>query len=148
MNKKDVINAIEATLIDKEAMLLSNLASLQNELINDSKSSAGDKHETSRAMVQLEQEKLGKQLTELKQQIAFFKSLKPIVQKDTIQAGTLVETTQGFFYIGTSLGSLIINDKTIFCISPIAPLAQQLIGKKVTEEYQINGRTFVISNLL
>lgn len=148
MNKKDVLIAIEATLMDKEAMLLSNLASLQSELINDSKSTAGDKHETARAMVQLEQEKLGKQLTELKQQIAFFKSLKPIVQKDTIQAGSLAETTQGIFYIGTSMGALTITRKSVFCISPIAPLAQQLIGKKVGEEYQINGRTFVISNLL
>ena len=36
----------------------------QNGLQSESKSSAGDKHETGRAMLQLEAEKLGKQLQE------------------------------------------------------------------------------------
>lgn len=147
MNKKEVLDTIEKILSDKEAILLNNLASLQSELINDSKSTAGDKHETARAMVQLEQEKLGKQLTDLKQQIAFFKSLKENSVKNTIQAGSLVKTSQGTFYIGTSLGAISANNNSIFCISPIAPLAQQLIGKKTGDEYQLNGRNFVILEL-
>lgn len=39
---------------------------------NETKSSVGDKHETSRAMMQLEQEKLGKQLLEAETHLAEF----------------------------------------------------------------------------
>lgn len=38
---------------------------LQGALMSESKSSAGDKHETGRAMVQLDREKLGNQIAEL-----------------------------------------------------------------------------------
>ncbi|MWD30855.1 3-oxoacyl-ACP synthase, partial [Aquicoccus sp. SCR17] len=45
--------------------LKKSAAALQESLNSETKSSAGDKHETGRAMVQLEQEKLAQQLVEL-----------------------------------------------------------------------------------
>jgi hypothetical protein len=50
--------------------LENHLKDLSSGAQNDSKSSAGDKHETARAMMQIEQEKVGKQLKENQLQLA------------------------------------------------------------------------------
>ena len=46
------------------------LLSFQNDLQSETKSSAGDKHETGRAMLQLEMEKTSQQLIGIKQMIS------------------------------------------------------------------------------
>src|SRR5690606_37486162 len=43
----------------------SNIGEIQESLTSETKSSAGDKHETGRAMLQLEREKAGQQLAEI-----------------------------------------------------------------------------------
>lgn len=62
MKKSDVIFELRNTLSLKALTLEEELNDIKEALFQDSKSTAGDKHETSRAMAQLEQEKLGKQL--------------------------------------------------------------------------------------
>lgn len=66
MNKevvhKHLLAAIESKIIQTQEVLNDATISIHNE----TKSSAGDKHETGRAMAQLEQEKLGKQLQLIK----------------------------------------------------------------------------------
>ena len=51
-------------LRQKDATLRDELAELTASLQDDTKSSAGDKHETSRAMNQLEQEKINKRIAD------------------------------------------------------------------------------------
>ena len=46
----------------KQLLLEKQKEALQLALTSESKSSAGDKHETGRAMIQLEREKLGNQI--------------------------------------------------------------------------------------
>lgn len=50
---------------EKRALLEKEMKSLQESSNNETKSSAGDKHETSRALAQAEQENLGNQFTKL-----------------------------------------------------------------------------------
>ena len=68
MEKKEFIEHLNH-LIDKKIDALQNrFDDLNNDLASDHKSSAGDKHETGRAMIQLEQEKLSSQLSQFSQQ--------------------------------------------------------------------------------
>ena len=63
--KKQVFDHCWDTVLKQEKSLLNRQQLLRESLESEQKSSAGDKHETGRAMVQLEQEKLGKQLHKL-----------------------------------------------------------------------------------
>jgi hypothetical protein len=54
------IAQVDASIAD----IKKQMSELVTEAANDSKSTAGDKHETERAMMQLTQEQLGKQLQE------------------------------------------------------------------------------------
>ena len=63
--KESLLHFCQDYVRQKQEVLKKRGASLQESLNSETKSSAGDKHETGRAMVQLEQEKLGQQLQEI-----------------------------------------------------------------------------------
>ena len=80
---------------------------------NETKSSAGDKHETGRAMAQLETEKLSKQLFEALKLEQVLSQINPNTEHKQVGLGSLVTTNNGIFYISVSLGKLEIdNEKT------------------------------------
>ena len=60
--KKALFNHCRSLLEKKMGVLEQQKENLQKDLTSEAKSSAGDKHETGRAMIQLELEKLGNQI--------------------------------------------------------------------------------------
>ena len=127
-----------------------------NELLQDafdatateSKSSAGDKHETSRAMAQLEREKIGGQLIEMTKLHTILQRIQPTFVSDSIQLGSLVETTSGWFYISVGIGILNVAGTSLYCITPNAPVGKLLRGKKVQDSIEFNGNPTQILQLL
>lgn len=97
---------------------------------NDAKSSAGDKHETSLAMMHLEQEKLNRKLEEYYQQIQILNRMKHLLPSLNIKEGSLIETTSYYFVIGVALPQIKFKNKITFGLSLQAPLAQILKEKK------------------
>lgn len=63
--KKDAYNFCVLFVNERLARIQGQIKELETALTSETKSSAGDKHETGRAMIQLEREKLGQQLAEL-----------------------------------------------------------------------------------
>jgi hypothetical protein len=116
----------------------------------DSKSSAGDKHETGKAMMQLEQEKLGKQLQDLNSQIDLLQIRRgetDYKSPSSAQLGSLITTNLGLFYLAIGLGKIEINGSTYFAISPQSPIGLQMVGKKVGEGFEVNGRSYIVMDL-
>lgn len=114
---------------------------------NETKSSAGDKHETGRAMAQLETEKLSAQLNEALKLSQVFAQLNPNQKNKHITIGSLVFTNNGYFYIAVSLGKVEINNETIFAISPQSPMGKLLLTKKEKDSFSLNGLTYVIERI-
>ncbi len=111
---------------------------------NDSKSTAGDKHETARAMMQLEQEKLSKQLSELRTQKNVLEQLRVGRVGERVGAGSLITTDKGMLYLSVALGKISMEGKTIFALSPQSPLGEKLLGKKTGDAVEMNGVKYVI----
>lgn len=127
---------------------------MQNSLIelgegakNDSKSSAGDKHETARAMMQIEQEKIGKQLNEALEQKNVLKKINALVVSNKITKGSLVKTNKGVLFISAALGKVVIDDITIIALSPQSPLGMKLMGLKINDSTEINGVKYSIESI-
>ena len=108
-------------------------------MFDDSKSSAGDKHETSVAMVQLEQEKLTNQLNEFLKQQRILLSINPTSHHHVIQLGSLVETKQAWYYFSIGIGLISIENTSVFAINPDSPLGRLLMKKKAGESVTFNG---------
>jgi hypothetical protein len=148
-SKKYVIERVQELIEKRLHELERQFSELQQALLSDTKSSAGDKHETSRAMTQLEQEKLGKQLHELNQLRSTFLRINSNDQFDTIQIGNLIMTTEGWYYLCVPLGKVTIDERlTLFCLSPLSPLGNLLIGKKAGEKLTFNSREIEIQSVL
>ncbi len=115
-----------AYIDEKHAVLQSAIADAQNSLTSATKSTAGDKHDTSRAMMHLEVEKKGKQIQELTQQKRVMLQFEPQVVNTGIGLGTLIDTNLGSFYIAISAGKVDIDNQSYHLISMASPLAQAL----------------------
>jgi hypothetical protein len=145
--KQHILKACIAILEDKIQSLNLIMQEVTNSANNETKSSAGDKHETARAMMQLEQEKLSKQIADLAEQKNEFDKIDFSISSHKIIQGSLIETNKGYFLIATSLGKIAIKDKTVFIISSKSPLAITFNGKQINEMVMFNGVEYVILNV-
>ncbi len=124
------------------------IAEIQESLQSETKSSAGDKHETGRAMLQLEREKAGNQLAEI---IKVKEALTKINTEQTSQhvgLGSVVYTTNAHYFIAISAGELHINSETFYAISPNTPIGKLLIGKTVGDAVTFRNIAFKIDNII
>ncbi|MBT1702702.1 3-oxoacyl-ACP synthase [Chryseosolibacter indicus] len=121
------------------------LALLHQDIEEETKSSAGDKYETGRSMIQLEMEKHNNQLAEsikLKNQLD---RIKPALHNsNVIQPGSLVITDQGNYYLSISAGQVVIDNKNYLCISPSSPIGLSLSQAAKGQAVQFNTRSFKI----
>ncbi len=137
MNKPEILKIIQTKFSEK----IENIERLITETRasnNETKSSMGDKYETSREMVQQEINNLQIQLNE---NLKAKNSLKFINTNShqIIGLGSLVETDKGIFYIAVSLGEIKIESQKVFVISTESPLAKSIIGLKQNENFNLNG---------
>lgn len=115
---------------------------------DETKSSAGDKYETGRAMAQLEIEKNSGQLLEalkVKQALA---NIRWDERFETVRPGSLVITDRVALFIAVSVGKVSLDGNTYLVISPTAPLALQLMGRGVGDRGMFNGQSFTVKELL
>lgn len=108
-------------------------------LLAESTSSAGDKHNTSRAMMHLEEEKLRNQLSQFSKLNKVLHGLKPDKTHKDITLGSLVNTNKGWLYISVPLGKVKIELVDVMVISLASPIGQKLQGKKSGEKMKFNN---------
>lgn len=146
--KLNLLAQCQVILSNKEDVLIQQLAELSEALLSEQKSTAGDKHETGRAMLQLEQEQLSKQLSDLKTQISDFTSIDFSIKSSKIIPGSFVKTNQGHFILGVAIGKVKHTNLEVFVISAHSPIGKHLINKSVNESFDFNGKNYVIEEIV
>ena len=116
----------------------------QDSAANETKSSAGDKHDTGKAMMQMEQEKLGIQFKELVNSKKILGSINPSIRYKKIQFGSFIKTESSWFYISISLGKISIESKEIFILSSQTPLAKLMLNKAAGDSFSFNGNHYKV----
>ncbi len=124
------------------------LVDVQDAANNETKSSAGDKHETARAMAQLETEKLSNQLNEAIKLAQTLNQINPKNESTQAGLGSLVFTNNGKFYLSVSLGKLLLEGETYFLISTSSPIGNLLQTKKEKQNFSFNGVVYVIEKII
>jgi hypothetical protein len=104
------------------------------DLESESKSSAGDKHETGRAMIHLEREKLGEQLKQAEHNL---KLLLPLKNTDNLN-----------YYLAVSSPEFILDSKKYYCVSSLSPIGKLLVGKTMGDLIVFNNTTSTIEQIL
>jgi len=148
--KEKVYAHFAARLDEKITALQQELSDLAESLRHETKSTAGDKYETARAMLHIEQENRTGQLAVLLQQKAILESLavKHNSPAAGVQPGSLVQTDKGYMLVATALGKAVIDGHTVFAISADAPLGRQLSGKFAGQWVQLPAARYRIVEVL
>lgn len=114
---------------------------------SETKSSAGDKYETGRAMAQNERDRNAVQLHEAKQLLGELQRIDPAKACDAVRPGALVGTSMGRFYVSISAGKLTVEGVDYFAVSAAAPVAQALSGKRAGDAVTFNGKPIRIESV-
>jgi len=108
---------------------------------DDTKSSAGDKYETTREMMQQDIDRNNAQLYEAKKVAFQLEQCKEIESKGQVKAGSIVKTSKALLYVAVSIGQIQVAEHTVFAISPASPIGQVLLGKYSGDTFSFNGIT-------
>ena len=114
---------------------------------NDTKSSAGDKHETARAMVQIEIDKSEDQLKKTIDLQSELLSLNLEKEHKKIDKGCLVVTNSETFFISIGLGKILFNDSMYYAISLVSPIGALLKDKVVGDKVHFNGKEILVKGI-
>ncbi|MBP8792637.1 MAG: 3-oxoacyl-ACP synthase [Lutibacter sp.] len=137
--KKLLLEACFNFVLQKEGTILQAIQSSKNDLFSETKSSAGDKHETGRAMIQLEMEKASQQLLVVTEMKDILKKLSIEKTSEIGKLGSLIKTTKGTYFLAVSIGKITVENEDYFAVSAQSPIGQQLLGSKVKNIVTFNG---------
>jgi transcription elongation GreA/GreB family factor len=121
---------------------------LQNSAANETKSTAGDKHETALAMLQMEQAQVRKKMDVLQQHLLELNLIDIEKKFEKVLHGSLIKTENCYFYISAALGKINIDNIDFFAISIRSPLGLLFLGKKAMDTIEFNNTTYTILELL
>lgn len=115
---------------------------------NDTKSSAGDKYETGRSMMQQEIDRAEDRLQQLKIQLNELERLSVKNVSSLCEKGAIVFLDEDVFLLGPAIGKIEVQEYILFSISMGSPLGQLLAGKKEGDEVQYRGKSTKIKKLI
>ncbi len=125
-----------------------NIMRIQESLSSESKSTAGDKHETGRAMLQLEREKLGLQLKNAEEILEVLKRINPEREQIKVVLGSYVKTNKAVYYLAAFLGEIMVEGNSVYVISAQSPIGRLILGKSVNDHFQFNGNSQTILEVI
>ena len=137
--KQEIILHLSQLIEGRIKSINDALAHIIEDRNSETKSSAGDKYETGRAMAQLEVQKLQSQLAQNIRMQEVISSLSNKSASSTVELGSLVETSNGWYFIAVAIGAIELQGKKIFCISLASPIGELLYQKSPGESIDFRG---------
>ena len=137
LTKSAVLAELNKQLLTKLSYLNTNLEQAVDSRNSDTKSSAGDKFETSREMAQIEIHKIETEISKTQQFI--FDLFSKVIQ--------FIITDKGAFLISIPFGKLMVNDTAVFCISNTAPITSPLISTTVLDNFDYGGVVYNVIDI-
>lgn len=145
--KKELHEHCHKLVDDRIALARKLIQEAQIASNQDTKSSMGDKYETSREMMALEIRKAGEQLQESSKLKQVLSELNFGVISKKISLGSLISTSIGSFYLSISLGQIQVRGKSAFVLSAVSPLGKELLNKQKGDSFIFNCRNIEIISI-
>lgn len=141
--KKKVIQHCLDRVDKRSAEIMKAIQQAEEAIQGETKSSAGDKYETSREMIQQDLDRYHKQLVQVKKDRIVLQKIE-LTAREEIGLGAIVLTDHITYFIAVSLGQQAIEGINMMVISPSSPIGGLLLGNKVGEHIRFNGTTQTI----
>ena len=147
-DKKELLNYLKELVDTKVSEAKQSIVLLNEAKEKETKSSAGDKFEIAREMIQTEITKAEEHLSKVESQKVYLSNINFDGDTSSVKVGTLVETNFATFLISIALGKVQLNGKEYFAISLSSPIGKALYDKKVGEKILFNGREYLIKSIV
>jgi len=141
--KEEICKSVLIMLDKKIKTVQESISYIQEARNNETKSSAGDKYETSRVMMQAELDKQSLLLQQFLQQKNVFLKIQRSKPSEKIDFGSWVETNQGNYLIAVGIGKV----KEGFVISLASPLGKALKGLRIGDKTSLQNKEYRITTI-
>ncbi|RYY69529.1 MAG: hypothetical protein EOO13_09250 [Chitinophagaceae bacterium] len=145
--KEKVYQHYQSLLENKINALQVVLSDLKDSGANETKSTAGDKHETALAMLQIEQANKRAQMDDLLAQKAVLNKIDPTISTIQVVTGSLIKTTTNWLFVSVALGKAMIDGVNVIALSAQSPLGKNLMGRKKHDEISFNQVQYFIEEI-
>jgi uncharacterized protein (UPF0128 family) len=145
--KKELLRACVDYANERIDVIQDAIISAKQAANEETKSSAGDKYETGRAMMHLEIENQLKQLGEAQRLSQEVKGLKLNSRSGTIEPGSLVITDMGNYFLSIGAGKISLDETDYFAVGSQSPIGQKLLRLRVGDTFELNGKTYTIEEI-
>ena len=145
--KQEVIDYIKNQLEERMQAAWGAMQAAQASANEESKSSAGDKYETARAMGQLDRDMYARQYEQARQERVLLERIDVQQVPQHVSLGALVHTTMGIFLIAVSLGSIKVTGQTVMVVSAQSPIGALLMGKVIGDSFDFRGKKHQIQQI-
>ena len=144
MVKKALYDHCCLLLTERIAESQASMNDAQKDSNSETKSSAGDKYETGRAMAQLEKERHARRKASLEDMLNHLKRIGCVKAKESIDEGALVTTNLGMYFVSVGLGVVTFEDAQYSCLSVESPFGQELMELEELDCFDFRGVTHEI----
>mgnify|MGYP000138399346 CR=1 FL=1 len=147
MKKELIIQVLLRELEERKASINNDIAALEESKNNDTKSSMGDKYETSREMAQAEWNKLQERKGQIVQQIHVLQQIHTENQHQRVTQGSIVKTPTIQLFFAIPFGKFNFNETDWMGVSLHSPIGKAFEGKKNGEIVEFNQNQYPILQL-
>lgn len=129
---------------DQLQELDNSLSSIKDSVESNDKSSAGDKHETSRENANQTLLIYGAQRKKAMDDLMLLQMIKPDVIHDKVQTGAVVVMNDLVLYIAEMSDRLTIDNVVFNIVPPNGPLLKEINGRGAGHTFNFNNRNYQI----
>lgn len=146
--KQNIIKHCHAQIEQRINTAKEAIAMAKESSEDDTKSSAGDKYETGREMMQQEINRNEKLLSEaLKIQHTLNSATENNLPTERIGIGHLITTDKGYFFFAAGIGTVTVDGQKVFALSPTSPIGQLMLGKQTQDTIAFNKIEYQIKSI-
>lgn len=146
--KRKLLELILKQIDDKINILQSEFNVYKDSAANETKSTAGDKHDTSKSMMQLEQEKMSSQLGDILSQKKVLLNISVNSKQKSIGLGSLVYTSNGIFFLSIFTKPIALDNQNYFPVSIQSPIGKELLKSKKGSTITINAKQYTVVDIV
>lgn len=146
--KSTILQYVKTYLDQRMQTSLDAMKAAQESANGESKSSAGDKYETSRAMGQLDRDMHARMYQQTLEERKLVERIDETAPFRKGALGAFLKTSMGDFFLSVSIGQVDFDGKNVMIISPQSPIGALLLGKGVDDKFSFRGKEAVILEVL
>jgi hypothetical protein len=147
MDKSALIGFMKELLDERMQVAWAAMEAAQESANDQSKSSMGDKYETSRSMGQLDRNMHARQYEQIRQERLILERIAGSEVPERVAVGSLIATTAGWFFVSVSLGAVKFNGENVLAISSASPVGVSLLGKNRGDSFRFLNKDQHITGL-